>query len=266
MFTPDRTGAVRPRRRAVAAAVAFLLLVILAAAAPARAIVNGKPVTPSDAYAQAVVGVVPLDKYNRGGYCSGILLTPHAVLTAAHCLTGADNGVNVVFDLEIGDANKVAVTRTVIHPDFTDDVEEDQFSPGDIAVIFLADHDNPTVIIPFDPDLTFTDGQQFVVLGYGRSIPNRSRSAGILRKAAIAATGYDTPREIAMKPLMDAWPCGGDSGGPILRKDMSGRYALSGIMNGVSAGPVGECTFRNSFITPVHSYADWIKTTLAAGK
>lgn len=267
MFMPDRTCKVRPLHRAGVACLAFLLLLMLAAA-PARAIVNGKPVSPSDAYAHAVVGVVPLDKYNRAGYCSGILLAPHAVLTAAHCLTGADNGVSVVFDLEIGDANKVAVTRTVIHPDFreSDDEEEDQFSPGDIAVIFLADHDKPTVIIPFDRDVTFTDGQQFVVLGYGRSIPNRSRSAGVLRKAAIAATGYDTPREVAMKPLMDAWPCGGDSGGPILRKDMSGRYALSGIMNGVSAGPVGECLFRNSFITPVHSYADWIETTLGSGK
>jgi secreted trypsin-like serine protease len=262
MFTPDRTGKVRPLRRAVVASLGLLALLTLAAG-PARAIVNGKPVTSTDAYAHAVVGVVPLDKYNRAGYCSGILLTPRAVLTAAHCLTEAENGVSVVFDLKIGDAHKVAVTRKVIHPDFRDDDEEDKFSPGDIAVIFLADHDNPTVIIPFDPDITFTEGQQFVVLGYGRSIPNRSRSAGVLRKAAIAATGYDTKREVAMKPLMDAWPCGGDSGGPVLRKDMSGRYALSGIMNGVSAGPIGECLFRNSFITPVHSYADWIKTTLA---
>ena len=265
MFMPDRTGKVRPLRRAVVVSLAFLLLLILAAA-PARAVVNGKPVTPGDAYAHAVVGVVPLDKYNRPGYCSGILLTPRAVLTAAHCLTDAENGVSVVFDLEIGEAHKVAVTRSAIHPDFRDDDEEgDKFSPGDIAVIFLAEHDYPTVIIPLDRDITFADGQQFVVLGYGRSIANRSRSAGVLRKAAIAATGYDTPREVEMKPLMDAWPCGGDSGGPILRKDMSGHYALSGIMNGVSAGPIGECTFRNSYITPVHTYADWIKSTLASG-
>jgi secreted trypsin-like serine protease len=88
----------------------------------------------------------------------------------------------------------------------------------------------------------------------------------VLRKAAIAAAGSDTAREVTLKPLMDAWPCGGDSGGPILRKDMSGRYALTGIMNAVSAGPVGECLFENSFMTPVHSYADWIASTLASEK
>ena len=209
-----------------------------------------------------MVGVVPVDKYGHPGACTGILLTPRAVLTAAHCLAGDVAGVSVVFDLKIGDTHKVAVTRSVVHPDFKD--VEDKFNPGDIAILFLAAHDNPTAIIPLDSDQSFNEGAQFVFLGYGRSVSERSRSVGTLRKAVIAAAGYDTPREVALKPLMDAWPCDGDSGGPILRKDMSGRYALSGIMNAVSAGPVGECLFRNSFMTPVHSYTDWIAQTLAS--
>ncbi len=56
--------------------------------------------------------------------------------------------VSVVFDLKIGDVHKVAVTRTVIHPDYVD--EENKFNVGDIAIIFLAAHEFPTVIIPFD--------------------------------------------------------------------------------------------------------------------
>jgi secreted trypsin-like serine protease len=264
MSMPDRARKVRPLFRTGIAACVVLLTLILAYAEPARAIINGKPVTESDAYAHAVVGVVPLDKYDHPGACTGILLTPRAVLTAAHCVSGDTKSVSVVFDLKIGVTHKVAVTRSVVHPEYKD--EEDKFKPGDIAIIFLAAHDYPTVIIPFDRDVTFNDGQQFVFLGYGRSIYDRSNSTGVLRKAAIAAAGSDTAREVTLKPLMDAWPCGGDSGGPILRKDMSGRYALTGIMNAVSAGPVGECLFENSFMTPVHSYADWIASTLASEK
>jgi secreted trypsin-like serine protease len=258
-----RTGRIGRPFRAALASAALLSAAILAAPC-AQAIVDGVPVAPGDPYAHAVVGLIPIDQYGNPGACSGVLLTPRAVLTAAHCVKGDDiKSVSVVFDLRIGAKNAVKVERTVVHPDFKDDL--DSFGPADLAIIFLAPHKFPTVIEPLDRDLSFGEGQQFVLLGYGRSDKRMYNSSGVLRKAAIVSTGYDTDRIVELKPISDRWPCDGDSGGPVLRKDLSGHYAISGIMSAVFTGPRHECLFKGAFMTPIHTYYDWITATLNSG-
>jgi secreted trypsin-like serine protease len=264
MLILDWAGEGRRGFRAALASAALLLALGAAGSQPADAIVDGLPVVSIDPYAHAVVGVVPIDQYGNAGACTGVLLTPRAVLTAAHCVKGDDiKGVGVVFDLTIGTRNAVKVLRTVVHPDFKNDL--DSFGPADLAIIFLARHDFPTAIEPLDHDVSFGEGQQFVLLGYGRSDRRLFNSSGVLRKAAIVSTGYDTDRIVELRPISDRWPCDGDSGGPILRKDLSGHYAISGIMSAVFTGPRHECLFKGAFMTPIHTYADWIASTLLAG-
>ncbi|HEY4163959.1 MAG TPA: trypsin-like serine protease, partial [Dongiaceae bacterium] len=207
----------------------LLLAALLFSARPAGAIVHGKAVTGDESFAHAVVGIRLMDDDGVAGDCTGTMLTHRIVLTAAHCVRDSKS-VEVVFDFSMKGTHKLAVSRIVVHPDYAP--KKDTLSPGDLAILFLPPHDYQTTAIPLDGDLSFTVGEQFTIVGFGRSDPIKWNSMGTMRKAGIVASGFETPQDVGLVPTGDAWPCKGDSGGPIMRKDMSGRYALTGVLSG----------------------------------
>ena len=244
-----------------AAAVLLVSLVAIAISASAQAVVNGVPVSPTDWFAHGVVGVIPIDDKGQPGGCTGTMLSRRVVLTAAHCVAKSKR-VDVVFDLDIQGKDRVTASQVIMNPGYQ--YKPNHISTSDLAILLLPAHDYTAIPIPLDPDQTFYDGQQFTIVGYGREVSWNAFSDGAMRKAAISSAGRSTPQVVELVPIGKAWPCYGDSGAPILRKDFNGNYALTGVLGGGLQGADG--CMQVAFMTPTATYAQWIKDTAAKGQ
>jgi len=178
----------------------------------ALAIVGGTETNTTDA-------VVALE-LDGSPYCSGALIAPRVVLTAAHCiLAEREADIEVFFGAE---TPVVAVEEALVHPDWNGETD-------DLALLVL-DQPAPAAIAPLDlvgpaeGASIFTTGAMVLVTGFGR---DESGRPGTKREAItqIEAVG-DTVVELVPLPGIT---CDGDSGGPLLVPTASGGRQLIGI-------------------------------------
>ncbi len=112
-------------RRLVLAALAALAL-----AAPAHAIVGGRP---ADA---ALKGETAMIVSTRGASCTGVVLAPNALLTAAHCVQPQADYAVVVF--EASGPRLIPINRIALHPSFDPNSFETRRPTPDLALVRLS--------------------------------------------------------------------------------------------------------------------------------
>lgn len=242
-------------------ALAFSVLAAVAAQ-PAFAVVGGSDSRDARGARAWTVRV----ETSRGELCSGAVIAPEIVLTAAHCLMGGGSVSVVSLDTRFR-ARRQMVVAVLPHPSFVPGTTP-RTQPGtDLALLRLA-QPLPGDIEPLTLGNGLWQGETVTMAGYGLSAEDNKRTARRLRETQLLNAGNYTTQN-TVKVAVDiaargeapgAGACRGDSGGPVLRGPPRSRD-LVGIVSW-SSGPLNTRIRRIcggfTAITPINEYKNWI--------
>lgn len=189
--------------------------------------------------------------------CTGTVVSPHVVLTAAHCINPAPAAYSILIASSLDEAETndwYDVSGLIADPAFN---ASSLFLGHDIGVVITVDA-LPVTPIPVNrtPLQISQIGSALRLVGYGRTTAGSSAGTGTKRQVTATLTGHNSLFILAGDPTHNT--CSGDSGGPAL-------MTIAGTERVVGVTSYGDnlCAAEGKY-TRVDSYLDFIDPIIQA--
>ena len=199
-----------------------------------------------------------------GGNCTGTIIGPTHIVTAAHCIKN-NEGTPIVIYSTI-DQRNLEVTHATAHPRWWGPDRNYTYDIGVISFRITSDHASaPAGSRDFAPAriapaTRLKAGDDVLLAGFGDLEGGKGKLRELYQVKTRVAKVNDGSREFEIVAGTGKGPCHGDSGGPALLDD-NGTLLLVGA---TSRNQDGNCDSGQGTYTDVTRYQGWMKCSFAA--